>query len=63
VVNPNVGCSLEPDFDYSEKEMAAAVEGTWQATGTLGDAPISFTFKLEQATTKDIPPSGSPIAP
>lgn len=48
-LNPAFACIAEQEFQYGEKEMRAAVEGTWQANLTFSDGRQStVTFALKQ---------------
>ena len=51
LLNPTFACVSEPEFQYGEAEMRAAVEGTWDATLTFMDgSQKTLTFPFRQAT-------------
>lgn len=53
-LNPGVGCSNEPDFQYGAEEMRAAVAGDWSFTITpAGGAPTQVTVHIDQASASN----------
>jgi hypothetical protein len=52
LLNPNLACSDEPQFQYGAAEMRAAVEGDWSLTITPdGGTAMQVTVHVEQAPT------------
>ncbi len=53
VVNPYLGCSSDdPDFNYTEQDMQAAVLGDWEGMADIDGISVPFTLTLEQASAK-----------
>lgn len=52
LLNPAFACSgAEPDYQYGEAELRAAVEGDWALRVTRSSgAPLELTLRLEQRT-------------
>ena len=48
IMNPGFACSSsdDPEFDYGEKEMVAAVQGTWRVTYTRPEGTSVVTFSV-----------------
>jgi hypothetical protein len=51
VLDPVSGCFGSPDFKFGEREMRAAVEGTWQLTvqPPVGDT-VTYTLEVTQSS-------------
>jgi hypothetical protein len=51
-LNPNFGCTDEPQFQYGAAEMQAAIAGTWTFTLTpSGGTATEVTLQLDEADT------------
>ncbi|HET6284081.1 MAG TPA: hypothetical protein VFH73_24200 [Polyangia bacterium] len=63
LLNPTFACVSEPEFQYGDAEMRAAVEGTWDATLTFTDgSQRTLNFSFRQATGAATPYSVNPGA-
>jgi hypothetical protein len=59
LLNPNLACSDEPQFQYGAAEMRAAVEGDWSLTLTLESGALPVTIHVEQAATAPLATAGA----
>jgi hypothetical protein len=56
LLNPNLACDAGDQFQYSEADMRAAVEGTWLVNFTASDGtPTQVTLRIDEG-------SGSPTS-
>jgi len=60
LLNPNLACSDEPQFQYGAAEMRAAVEGDWSLTLTLESGALPVTIHVEQAAPAPLAAGAQP---